>query len=208
MRPVLSPLASGQVLCGLGPMNTLAHVVVACAALSRPQAPRRNLAVVAGALIPDASMFVFFAWSRIQGWSGDETWNVRYWMEPWQSLGAVSNSFIVFSGILALSLWRKWPLVALVAIAALLHIAVDFPLHADDAHRHFWPVSDWRFNSPISYWDPAQNGRMGGLIETITVLVASIILWRRFHNFRPRLMLALLFALQLAAFVALLSWVR
>lgn len=187
-------------------MNTLAHVVVACAALNRRQAPKRNLAVVAGALIPDASMFVFFAWSRIRGWSGDETWNVRYWMEPWQSLGAVSNSFIVFGGVLALSLWRKWPLIAVAAVAALLHIALDFPLHADDAHRHFWPVSDWRFNSPISYWDPARNGRMGGLIETITVLVASIFLWRRFHSFRPRLMLALLFALQLAAFGALLSW--
>jgi len=189
-------------------MNTIAHTVIACAALSRPQDSQRNLAVVAGALVPDVSMFMFFAWSRIQGWGGDETWNVRYWMEPWQTLGAISNSLVLSGGLLAVALWRKWRLFAMASAAALIHIALDFPLHADDAHRHFWPLSDWRFNSPISYWDPSQNGRMGGAIETITVLVASVMLWRRFSSFKPRLVLALLMALQLAAFAALLSWAR
>nr|WP_070959733.1 hypothetical protein [Hyphomonas sp. Mor2] len=187
-------------------MNTVAHVIVACAALSRPDAPRRNLAVVAGALIPDASMFVFFAWSRLNGWSGDETWNVRYWMEPWQTLGAVSNSFVLFTALLALSVWRKWPVLTAAAIAALLHIALDFPLHADDAHRHFWPVSDWRFQSPVSYWDPAANGLIGNMIETATVLGATILLWRRFQGMKTRIALALLLALQVAALVAWLSW--
>lgn len=187
-------------------MNTIAHVVIACAALSRPQKPQRNLAVVAGALLPDVSMFVFFAWSRFQGWGGDETWNVRYWTEPWQTLGAISNSFVLFGGVLAICLWRKWPLFAVASAAALVHIAFDFPLHADDAHRHFWPLSDWRFNSPVSYWDPAQNGAMGGAIETLAVLAASVFLWRRFSAFRPRLIIAVLMALQLAAFAALLSW--
>jgi hypothetical protein len=151
-------------------------------------------------------MFVFFGWSRVQGWSGDETWNLHYWMEPWQFLGAISNSFVLFGIVLALSLWRQWPLVVFASAAALVHIAFDFPLHADDAHRHFWPLSDWRFHSPISYWDSGQNGAAGGAIESLAVLVASLFLWRRFSGFRPRLVLALLLALQLAAFVALLSW--
>ena len=118
-------------------------MVIASAALARAGTPKRNWTVLAGAFVPDASMFVFFAWSRLQGWSGDETWNVRYWMEPWQTLGAASNSFLVFGAALALALalWRSSPLIAVFCGAALLHIALDFPLHADDAHRHFWPLT-------------------------------------------------------------------
>lgn len=187
-------------------MNTIAHVIVASAALSRPQSPRRNLAIVAGALVPDASMFVFFAWSRMNGWSGDETWNVRYWMEPWQSIGAISNSFLLFAGFLALAEWRKWTIVAVVAAAAMLHIALDFPLHADDAHRHFWPVSTWRFNSPVSYWDPSANGLIGTAIETAIVVAASVFLWRRFTGLRTRITLAVLLTLQIAMLIAWISW--
>ena len=189
-------------------MNTIAHVIVACAAFSQPEARDRNRAVAAGALLPDASMFVFFAWSRINGWSGDETWNVRYWMEPWQTLGAISNSFLVFAVLLALAHWRAWPLWALAAAAALTHLALDFPLHADDAHRHFWPVSDWRFNSPVSYWDPASNGMLGAGIETAIVAAATLLLWRRFSGRRTRILLAILLGLQIAFFAAQISWAR
>lgn len=189
-------------------MNTIAHVIVACAALSRPQSPRQNLAVVAGALVPDASMFVFFAWSRLNGWSGEETWNVRYWMEPWQIIGAISNSFVLFAALLALALWRKWTLIALASAAALLHIVFDFPLHADDAHRHFWPLSDWRFESPVSYWDPSANGLIGNAIETMIVIAATALLWRRFTGLKTRIVLALLLALQVAMLIAWISWAR
>ena len=43
-------------------------------------------------------------------------------------------------------------------IGALLHVAGDFPVHHDDAHRHFFPLSDWRFASPVSYWDSSHYG--------------------------------------------------
>ena len=158
-----------------------------------------------GAIVPDASMFVFFAWSRLQGWGGEETWNVRYWMEPWQTLSAISNSFILFIALLALALWRKWVLVGLVAAAALTHLALDFPLHADDAHRHLWPVSDWRFHSPVSYWDPSANGHWGAGIETAFVVAATILLWRRFSGRVTRTALAVLLALQLAVFAVQIS---
>ena len=181
-------------------MNTLAHIVIACAALSRRQAPNRNRAVIIGALVPDASMFVFFAWSRIQGWSGDETWNVQYWNEPWQMIGAASNSFVVFSVILLMAAWRKWPLFAIASLAALIHVALDFPLHADDAHRHFWPLSDWRFASPVSYWDPDHHGRLGSALETLGVVGAVAVLWRRFPRWSWRGLFGALLALQCLAF--------
>ena len=187
-------------------MNTIAHMVIASAALARKDAPKRNWMVIGGAFIPDASMFVFFAWSRLQGWSGDETWNVQYWTEPWQTLGAASNSFVLFGALLIVAVWRKWNLWTVFAAAALLHIALDFPLHADDAHRHFWPLSDWRFFSPVSYWDPAQNGLIGASIETASALLATGVLWWRFPRLRWRLLFAALTALQLSAFGAQVAW--
>ena len=117
-------------------------------------------------------------------------------------MGAVSNSFILFGLLCALAGWRKWPILTVFGLAALLHLLLDFPLHADDAHRHFWPVSDWRFQSPVSYWDPAFNGWLGVTIETIVTLAATAILWMRFSRVRWRLLFGVLALRQTLAFVA------
>lgn len=187
-------------------MNTIAHMVVASAALARPERPKRNWAVLLGAFLPDASMFVFFAWSRIQGWSGNETWNVQYWNEPWQMLGGISNSFVFCGLLFAIAVWRKWSILTVIAAAALLHVALDFPLHANDAHRHFWPLTDWRYFSPVSYWDPEANGLIGGAIETLAALGTTVILWRRFPKLRWRALFASLALLQCLAFSIQLAW--
>ena len=183
-------------------MNTLAHIVIASAALSQSKAPNRNRAIVLGALVPDASMFVFFAWSRMHGWSGDETWNVQFWNEPWQTIGAASNSFVLLGAVLLLAAWRQWPVLAIGSLAALIHVALDFPLHADDAHRHFWPLSDWRFASPVSYWDPDHHGRLGSALETFGGFVATAVLWRRFPRRCWHVLFSALLALQCLAFTA------
>jgi len=52
-------------------------------------------------------------------------------------------------------------------------------LHHDDAHRHFLPLSGFRFESPISYWDPAHYGLVFGAVELAGVVVGSIVLIRR-----------------------------
>ena len=189
-------------------MNTVAHLIIASAALSRPASAKRNWAIAAGALVPDASMFVFFGWSRIQGWTSYETWNVQYWAEPWQTLGALSNSFVLFGLLLGIALWRKWPRLIAASAAALVHIALDFPLHADDAHRHFWPLTDWRFQSPISYWDSDYLGWLGGLIEGSFVLGALALLWRRFNNSRWRAVYLGLAGMQVFFMIILVGWMR
>ena len=151
-------------------------------------------------------MFMFFAWSRMQGWSGPETWNVHYWTEPWQTFGAISNSFVIWALILALAFWRRTPLLLVAATAALIHIAFDFPLHGDDAHRHFWPITDWRFFSPVSYWDPEANGLLGGMIETVATFAALIVLWVRFKRRSWRIVFSALAFLQGLAFSAQIAW--
>ncbi len=67
----------------------------------------------------------------------------------------------------------------------LLHIFGDLPLHHDDAHRHFFPLLDWRFLSPVSYWDPAHHGQWASLVEFIAVLAAALIMYRWRPLLRP-----------------------
>jgi len=173
-------------------MNTPAHLIAASALLARTGETKRNAWVVAGAALPDLWIFVFFAWAGgVQGLPGDMIWNEAYWREPWQSVGAVFNSapialLVVLAGFAFNRLW----LMAL-GLAMAIHVLLDLPLHGDDAHRHFWPLSDWRLVSPVSYWDPGANGRWGTLVESVVVLVGVAALWRRFPALWLRVLLAL-----------------
>ena len=61
----------------------------------------------------------------------------------------------------------------------LLHFACDLPLHHDDAHRHFLPLSLWRFESPVSYWDPKRFGWITAPLEMILTVGGCVYLsWR------------------------------
>jgi len=55
----------------------------------------------------------------------------------------------------------------------------DLPLHREDAHGHFYPLSNWHFESPISYWDPAHHELWVGGLEAAGVIVGSFLLIRR-----------------------------
>lgn len=63
--------------------------------------------------------------------------------------------------------------------AALLHLALDFPLHHDAGHSHFWPVSWWVFESPVSYWDVRRGATWVVPIELALALGSAIGLWMR-----------------------------
>lgn len=52
------------------------------------------------------------------------------------------------------------------ACAALLHTLIDIPLHVDDGPLLLFPLNwRWRFESAISYWDPAYYGREWSIFE-------------------------------------------
>lgn len=82
------------------------------------------------------------------------------------------------------------PAHAVIALATL-----DLPLHYDDAHRHFMPFSDWRFESQVSYWDPRRGGALGAALELLALVGASAVLWVRGAGRSQRVALALLCAL-------------
>ena len=179
-------------------MNTPTHLLIGAAILAKPSdrtalqdrsLPWRNWAVLAGALMPDLALLLMFAWMRgVEGVSEAALWRDVYWQAGWQRVFAIGNSAPLYVLLLTVAWLARERLfgkvLGIFALAALIHLAFDLPFHHDDAHRHFWPLSDWRFHSPLSYWNPDQHGDIVGLIETILAVGLIALLWRRFRGNR------------------------
>ncbi len=179
-------------------MNTPTHLLIGATILARKGEGRavsqRNWTVLVGSLLPDAAIFLLFGWARwVKGASEEELWSRIYWTEPWQGLIAIFNSVPLFCALALLGLILRQPLVVLLSLAALLHLAFDLPFHHDDAHPHFWPFTDWRFHSPVSYWDERYHGGWVSMVEAGLAIGLIVILWRRFESqaVRAALMAAL-----------------
>jgi hypothetical protein len=172
-------------------VNTQTHLLLAAAVLGKGRTPSQQRAILAGALLPDLSIFVLAAWATLTGMPQAELWQVAYWSDGWQAVSAVSNSFPLWGALFAAGFFLKKPWAWLLPAAALLHLAFDLPLHAEDAHRHFWPLTDWRFISPVSYWDPARHGLIASSVEAGLGLFLCGLLWRRHQSRAVRAILAL-----------------
>lgn len=175
-------------------MNTQTHLLVSAALLMRKDQPQRNTAVVVGALLPDLSIYIMYAVAKAQAVPESVIWGQMHFSETWQAWSAVTNSVPIFAALLILGIAKNWVLIWVFAVSALAHIGLDFPVHNDDAHRHFWPFTDWRFESPLSYWNPAHHGNWVMLAELVIGLAAAVFLLRRFRSGLARIavLLALL----------------
>ena len=172
-------------------MNTPAHVIFAAATFARPYDRRRTFAALSGALAPDVSLYIL-------GISPHVVFDQLYFSDSWQTIFAVDNSFIVWAGAFGLAWWFQARNGMVFAASGLMHLALDFPLHHDDGRPHFWPVSDWVFQSPVSYWDHAHHAGIVGPIEMGLSLLFCLVLIRRFKSLRSRLLIVGLAAVQVA----------
>lgn len=179
-------------------MNTPAHLVFGLAAFGRPGRPTLIAASLAGATIPDLSLYALAGFELARGTPARTVFDELYWSDGWQTVFAVDNSIPLFAALLGLGLALRRGWVVALAGAALLHLAADLALHHDDARRHFWPLSDWVFVSPVSYWDPAHHGRLVAPLETAATLALCAVLWMRHRSRRVRAAVAALGAAQLA----------
>ena len=183
-------------------MNTPAHLVMGMAAFGRPGAPLVTAAALAGALAPDLSLYLLTGWEiGVRGTPPETVFRQLYYSDAWQAVFAVDNSIPLWAIVLAagLALDRAW-IVAL-AGAALLHLGFDLMLHADDGRRHLWPLSDWVFASPVSYWDPRHHGGIVGPLEAAGTLALAALVWRRHRAPAARAIVAALAVLEAAPFV-------
>ncbi len=166
-------------------MNSPTHSLIALAVLSKKDDTKRNWWVFAGSLIPDAFIYVCWVWLTFaKGESQARIWDDIYFDAPMQLTASLFNSIPIYFGLAAIGFWQRtkiWGKLLLVfALAALIHIAFDFPVHGHDAYAHFWPFTDWKFHSPFSYWEVDHHARWVSLIEAVIGLTAIYILWQRF----------------------------
>jgi len=159
-------------------MNTPAHAIINLLLFPKKNREAHSVAIVSGALLPDAPMLVFYAWARLNGQSERWIWREGYFDPAWQAVFDTFHSLPLI-GLAWLVAWRsKMATLSFFLASMFMHSLFDFLLHHDDAHRHFFPLSDFRFASPVSYWDPAWHGQAAGTVELIVVGVGSVWLLR------------------------------
>ena len=153
-------------------MQTPSHVVISLFLWRKNSAWPETLAVTAGAILPDLNMFFFYGYQKWIGSSESEIWGTLYFLDQWQLFFDVFNSIPIFLMLMLIGHFWNSRLLFLVSASALVHLLCDLPLHNDDAHRHLLPFSNWRFISPVSYWDPKHYGPYAASLEYLVCLVA------------------------------------
>jgi len=118
----------------------------------------------------------------VQGNTANYVFNTQYFTPQWQQVFAIDNSFFVWLLLILAGIWLKKNWLWALGGAGFLHLCFDFPLHNDDARQHFWPVSDWIFQSPFSYWDTQHHGGIISILELGLSAVLLAVLWRRFES--------------------------
>jgi hypothetical protein len=153
-------------------VQTPGHALINLALLGK--ALGHEVPILLGALLPDVPIMILYLRERLRGTPEDTIWAVHYQKRFWQAVihGGHSIPLTVLGAVLAW-LCKSDALLAFFA-SALFHALGDLPVHAIDAHRHFLPLSQYRFQSPLSYWDPRFHARYVALVEALAVLASSI----------------------------------
>jgi len=166
-------------------MNTPSHAILNLFILRKlfkkkvDKVKHFNLIVVLGSILPDLPMFFFFLYyTFINKVPQMEIWHTLYFTESWQVVFNLFNSIPIFLVIALLAYKFSKTRLFVFCLANLLHFVGDFFVHQEDAHAHFFPLSNYKFMSPISYWDRSSGGTTFSIIEAMVILVISIYLFK------------------------------
>ena len=198
--------------CGsLEAMITPSHIIYSWAIAKATKASpdrRRTLAFIAGGVVPDLPTYAFFfVHTVILGTSQQLMWDTLYFDSAWSPLITLSHSLVLWPFVLLCAAVFKQRLLKYFAISAVLHVSLDFFVHHDDAYRHFWPLTDWKFLSPLSYYDPQYFGNWVSAIDSILVIGLLVWLGTRYTNAKARYGIATIVILYIiAAVLPYLIW--
>ena len=172
-------------------MNTPTHLIISAVLFAKPEQRKVTTVALLGGFVPDFSLYFLFFWHQfIIGTPTKAIFEELYFSDYWQKIFAIDNSFIVWGIFLGLALFLKSGWMIAMSGAAFVHLMCDFPLHVDDARAHFWPLTMWKFESSISYWDSDHHGNIVSTLEFLLVCVMLGVLWRRFETLAPRIVIA------------------
>ena len=155
-------------------MKTPSHAIINLAILGRTQHSELNLLIVTGGILPDIPIFLFYFWAKyIARLPEVKIWSEAYYEPLNQNIVALFHSIPLAVIGWLIAYYLGLPNVQILFLSMILHSLGDLPVHNDDAHRHFFPFSNYRFISPISYWDPNHYGSIVSFIEMLLVLLSS-----------------------------------
>ena len=172
-------------------MRTFSHAIVTTAIGRKTQLERGSLfAFVLGSVLPDLPVGVLTVLALLENPDMEAAMVIMdraFYSSPlWIALHNTPHSFVAM-GILSLLVypfrqrrWGRWLL--WYAAGATLHIIIDIVTHAGDGPMFLYPLSDYRFDSPVSYWDPAYYGRAFTAFEyaldALLLLYIGLTYWR------------------------------
>ncbi|NES82053.1 MAG: hypothetical protein F6K10_11970 [Moorea sp. SIO2B7] len=160
-------------------MNTPSHYILNLAILGTTISPKEKVAITIGAILPDIPIFIlYFVAKFVYKLPEAQIWSETYYEPFWQNLVAFFHSFPLALIGLSVCLYCGWKPGAIACASIILHSVFDFPFHHDDAHRHFFPFSDYRFISPLSYWDKKHYGQFVAFGELLLVLCLTPLVFK------------------------------
>ena len=155
-------------------MITPGHMVMELAILGRKGRPGNSIPILLGAILPDLSIIGYYIYQRFfEGTPELMIWSIVYYFPKWQNLFDIFHSIPIFLLLAYITLRIKWERVSVFFAGALMHCVVDLPLNSEGAHRHLYPLNNWRLDSPIPYWDPRNFNMVGVMIEIGIVFAAG-----------------------------------
>jgi hypothetical protein len=190
-------------------MNTQTHVIMG-AVLMGQAVPRRAWLGALGGITPDIPMLLIVIALKLAGTPDRVIFGELYWQNWWQICNAIGHNAWLWGGLIVLGLYMRdrltssagsydtWTGLSLFSGSALLHTAIDFLCHREDAHMSFWPITRWKFISPVSYYDPQHFGMWFSLFEALLGLALAFILFRQFKHRLLRLSVLIAMALYVA----------
>lgn len=176
-------------------MITSSHIIYGWAAARATKTvadPTRTLSFVVGSFLPDIPVYLFFiAHGLLLGTNQSTMWNELYFDSAWTPFFTLSHSLLLWPLLFLVGTYLKQRVLKYIAGAGILHITLDLLVHNDDAYRHFWPLSDWKFVSPISYWDPSHYGRLVSVFDTMIIVGLLVWLGTKYTSVRARVLMGL-----------------
>ena len=108
-------------------MNTPAYIIFGIAAFGNPDRRAVTTAAIAGAVIPDLSLYLLSGWELlIKGTSATFVFGQMYYSESWQSIFRIDNSFVLWGLLLVVGLMARSAVLIALCSAALMHLTLDF----------------------------------------------------------------------------------
>jgi membrane-bound metal-dependent hydrolase YbcI (DUF457 family) len=146
---------------------------------------------VLGAVVPDLPYLFVFAATALR--TGPRTLtDLGLWESLWRSpVVCALHSWVPWGVVLFCALVRRrlrHPASAPVIgsfLAFVLgwgsHVFLDMLTHRSDGYPIFWPLSAFRFPTPVSYWEPSYHGAAFAMVcdGSIAVLLLKLAAHRR-----------------------------